>query len=92
MVKLLNQCPLCGSKLQYNNLMQYAIVYNVKKNGELSKNGKKEDCGAMESGFLSCINEDCTFATNCDLEYEKDHNLKIWQQGNKYYYEIQEED
>lgn len=87
MTKLLNKCPLCGSKLEYSALMQYAYVHTIKNDGELSKRAKKVDAGTMECGFISCQNTGCDFLTNVDLECEKHKNIKIWQKGNKYFYD-----
>lgn len=88
MAKLLNKCPLCGNKLEYSALMQYAYVYTIKNNGELSQKGKKEDIGTMECGFISCTNEKCDFTTDTDLGCEKHKNIQIWQEGNKYFYDF----
>lgn len=87
MKKILNKCPICGGKLEYSNLMQYSDVYGIKKNGELTiKRIRKEDIGPMECGFIACTNEDCNFATDCDLDSANHLNIKVWQEGNKYYY------
>lgn len=51
-MKILNKCPICGGKLEYNTLCQYTNVYYVKKNGDLTKQRKrKEDNGPMDCSF-----------------------------------------
>ncbi len=87
MEKLLNKCPICGDKLQYSALMQYSLNYQIKRNGKFSKNGRKEDIGSMECGYISCMNPDCDFATDCDFNSINHKDIKIWQQGDKFYYE-----
>lgn len=84
-MKILNKCPVCGGKLEYSHLNQYANVYSIKSNGELSKRKRKEDIGSMDCGFISCT--DCDFVTNCDLECESHKNIEILQINDKYYYD-----
>ncbi len=92
MKKLLNKCPICGSCLKYHALMQYTNVYKVKKNGELSKNMIiKIDNGSMEAGFLICSNDDCDFQTDCDLDSINHRNISIYCDGNKYFYETDDD-
>ena len=38
----------------------------------------------MECGFISCMNPDCEFYTNCDLEVENDGKYNIYQEGEVY--------
>lgn len=88
MSRILNKCPICGGKLEYNMLCQYTDVFGIKRNGELTKKRKKtEDNGPMECGFISCINGD--FITDCDLSVTVPQNSKItiFQQSGCYYYE-----
>lgn len=86
MERLLNKCPVCGSALEYSALMQYAYVYQLNRDGSFSKRYKKQDIGSMECGFISCKNENCDFATNCDLECETHKNIRIWQEYDKFFY------
>lgn len=86
MEKLLNKCPICGEKLIYSALMQYSLDFQLKRNGELSANGKKGNEGSMECGYICCTNSNCNFATDCDLKCNNYRNIKIWQSGNKFYY------
>ena len=65
-MKILNKCPICGGKLEYNMLCQYTNIYGIKRNGDLAKQRKrKEDAGSIECGFISCANGD--FLTDCEL-------------------------
>lgn len=50
-MKILNKCPICGGKLEYNTLCQYTNVYYVEKNGDLTKQ-RKEDNGPMDCSFF----------------------------------------
>ena len=87
MEKILNKCPICGGNLEYCALMQYSNIYGIKKNGELTKNKlRKEDVGSMECGYLSCTNDECDFATDCDFVSVNHKNIVIWQNGTKLYY------
>lgn len=92
MEKLLNKCPICGSKIVYSALMQYSLNSQIKRNGELSVNTKKRDEGSMECGFIYCNNPDCDFVTDCDLNCDNYRNIKIWQSGNKFYYENKDDE
>lgn len=92
MGKLLNKCPICGDKLIYSALMQYSLDYQLKQNGECSSTGKKRNIGSMECGFISCTNTDCDFVTDCDLNCDNYRNIKIWQSGNKFYYENKDDE
>lgn len=75
MDRILNKYPICGSKLQLSNLMQFTRDYTIKKNGRLSaKSTRSCDC-PMEVSFVVCTS--CDFVTNCDGEY-RDHERKIW--------------
>ena len=82
---ILNKCPICGSELEYNSLYQFTKIYKVLKNGKLSTRPKR-----MECGFISCINPDCDFHTNCDLEVEGNGKYNIYQSGDVYNIEIDE--
>lgn len=89
MGKLLNKCPLCGSELEYNALYQYEISYKITKYGEVASRRKsKRDVGSMECGYIMCTNEKCQFMTDCELNVEKNRNIKVRQIGQKYVYEI----
>ena len=87
MKKLLNKCPICGSRLEYSALMQYSLNYQIKLNGEISVNGKKRDIGSIDCGYISCTNPDCDFITDCDFNCVNHRNIKIQQFGNKFYYQ-----
>lgn len=66
MDELLNCCPKCGSTLEFSNLMQYSDVYKITRSGKLSKKRiRKEDCGPMECGYISCTN--CRFCDRCGI-------------------------
>lgn len=91
MKKLLNKCPVCGAKLEYSTMMQYALNYQIKRNGELSVKSNKSDCGSMECGFISCKNIDCDFATDCTFHSEKHPEIKVYPINGKFYYEKEEE-
>lgn len=39
----------------------------------------------MECGFIACIF--CDFHTDCDLEVEENHNMKIYEENGVYMYE-----
>ena len=82
---ILNKCPICGSELEYNSLYQFTKIYKVLKNGKC-----KDDACPMECGFISCINPDCDFHTNCDLEVEGNGKYNIYQSGDVYNIEIDE--
>lgn len=87
-MKILNKCPICGGKLEYNMLCQYSEVYGIKRNGELTERRKrKEDNGPIECGFIACTNED--FATDCEMNVTVPWQSKITitQIGYRYYYE-----
>lgn len=86
MDELLNCCPKCGSTLEFSNLMQYSDVYKITRSGKLSKKRiRKEDCGLMECGYISCTN--CDFVTDAELDYRgKDEEIRIYQKEDKYYY------
>lgn len=86
-VDILNKCPLCGSELEYNALMQYTNVYRVLRNGKVSKKRiKKRDEGSMECGFLSCVS--CDFHTDCDLDVDEFNiDVQIYQDGDTFMYE-----
>lgn len=90
MKQILNKCPVCGGKIEYNQLMQYSHNYRIKQNGQLSVNYYKEDHGSMDCGFISCINPECDFVTDCDLNSENHSDIKIWQKEERFYYEVKE--
>lgn len=85
MTKILNKCPICGSGLQYHSIMQFTEDYKIKLDGTLSKQFKKSDSCSMECGFIACIS--CDFHTDCDLEVEENHNMKIYEENGVYMYE-----
>lgn len=85
--KVLNKCPVCGSKLEYSSLYQYEKVFGIKRDGTLTSKPKfKRDVGSMECGFIACANEECDFHTNCDLEVEYYDNINVFQDGSTYMY------
>lgn len=90
-LKLLNKCPVCGNELEYSALMQYSNIFKVLQNGKLSKNRiRKEDNGSMECGYLSCVNRDCDFVTDCELRCKTYPEIKIaYDDGGKLYYKIE---
>lgn len=91
--KILRKCPICGSALEHNELMQYTNVYRIKRNGEISlKRSRKLDNGSMECFFITCSNKECNFLTDCDLTSLNHKNIVIEIYKDKYYYEILEED
>ena len=82
MDELLNCCPKCGSTLEFSNLMQYSDVYKITRSGKLSKKRiRKEDCGPMECGYISCTN--CDFVTDAELDF---FSCKIYFILFKYYF------
>lgn len=86
-MKLFNECPVCGSTIEYSALMQYSNVYKVLQNGELSKNRiRKEDNGSMECGYYSCTNPDCDFATDCELRVVSHKGIELECRDGKIYY------
>ena len=92
MEKLLNKCPVCGSELEYDALYQFSKVYKILKNGKISARPKhnEEPC-PMECGFVSCANPDCDFHTNCDLEVDGNGEYRIYQVGDVFKIEYDEE-
>ena len=86
MDELLNCCPKCGSTLEFSNLMQYSDVYKITRSGKLSKKRiRKEDCGPMECGYISCTK--CDFVTDAELYYRgKVEEIRIYQKEDMYYY------
>lgn len=92
MKKILNCCPICGSKIEYSALMQYSDIYDVLKNGKLSKNRKrKEDNGPMECGYIYCKNKECDFVTDVDMNCITHGEIEIFQENDRYCYEIKEQ-
>lgn len=86
MRKILNKCPVCGGKLEYNMLMQYTNIYAVNKSGKLSSRRiRKEDNGSLECGFICCENAD--FFTDADLHCMTSSDIKIWQEGEQLFYD-----
>ena len=84
---ILNKCPICGSKLQYNAYYQYSNIYSIKRNGELSDTRvRKIDNGSLESGFIFCTNSKCNFVTDVDFGCSKHPNICIFQEGAVYKY------
>lgn len=45
----------------------------------------------MECGFISCVNPDCDFHTNCDLEVDGNGEYRIYQVGDVFKIEYDEE-
>ncbi len=91
MAKILNKCPLCRHRLQYSRMMSYTLDALIKLNGEAAAREKKSDVGSMECGFISCTNKDCDFSTDCYLKCQNNVRIKIWQEGDKFYYEKESE-
>lgn len=88
-IKILNECPLCGKQLEYNDLNQYSNVYAILGNGKLSKTRKrKEDNGSMECGFISCTNKNCGFVTDCDLDVFDERDIQVFQTNGVFKYTI----
>lgn len=81
MEEILNKCPVCGSNLEYHSLYQFSKVYKILKSGKLSSRPKRDDECPMECGFISCMNPDCEFYTNCDLEVEMMGNITYIRKG-----------
>lgn len=91
MANILNQCPICGSRLEFAALHQYSNIYNITKDGKLSaRRIRKTDDGPMECGYISCSNEECNFNTDCDLEIQIKTNIRIFQRGSVFMYETVE--
>lgn len=91
--KVLNRCPICGSKLEFSALYQYEKVYGIKADGTLTSQPKlKRDVGSMECGFISCTNDDCDFHTDCDLDTEDHKHIHVFQDGSVYKYVDDRED
>lgn len=42
-MKILNKCPICGGKLEYNMLCQYTNIYGIKRNGDLTERRKRKE-------------------------------------------------
>ena len=40
--EVLNKCPLCGSELEYHDLIQFSDVYRILKNGKVSRTKRLE--------------------------------------------------
>ena len=91
MKKVLNKCPICNSKIQYSRMMSFSMDSIIKRNGEPSVKEKKGEVGPLECGFISCTNEDCNFATDCDLHSINHNNIRIGQEYGKFYYEVLDE-
>ena len=93
-MKLFNKCPVCGSTIEYSALIQYSNVYKVLQNGELSKNRiRKEDNGSMECGYYSCTNQDCDYATDCELRVVNHTGIELeYMDGKIYYHNLNDED
>ena len=95
--KILNKCPLCGSRIKYMELCQYSEIFLIKKNGELSKHFTKDYYGSMECGCIVCTNDRCNFKTDFELnvsdEVSKNLHNKIHiymkNDGVFYYEEIE---
>lgn len=89
MSNIMNKCPICSGKLQYNEIHQYSLVSGIKRSGKLTKLQKREDIGSMECGFISCENGD--FLTDCDLKIiepkELESKMRIYFTGELFEYE-----
>lgn len=90
--KILNICPVCGSNLEYSSLYQFSKVYKILKNGTISKKFKKRYEGSMECGFISCTNETCNFATDCDLDVIDNNKIHIYQDEEVFVYTVDTEE
>ena len=89
--EILNACPNCGSNLEYSSLYQFSKVYKILKDGTISKRFKKRYEGSMECGFISCTNEKCNFATDCDLDVIDDNTIHIYQDEETFVYTVDRE-
>ena len=87
MKKLLNKCPICGSKLETDSLWQYSVVATIKKDGTTSKRYRICNKGPMECTAIRCINND--FATDYDLivETPKNSNILIFSEGSEFFFD-----
>lgn len=62
------------------------------ENGKLSARPQRNESACpMECGFIACSNADCDFHTNCDLEVEEGRKYRIYQTGDTYKIEINED-
>lgn len=87
MKKLLNKCPICGSKLETDSLWQYSVVATIKKDGTASKRFHKRDNGPMECMAIRCINND--FSTDYDLVVQtpKNSNILLFSEDGKFFFD-----
>lgn len=76
-------CPRCGGKIEVSDLCQYSRNYVVRKDGKLSKRGRKDDNGSIDARIAGCVNrcgviwEDGEFlvesdGTFLDLKYDEE--------------------
>lgn len=92
MVHLLNKCPICGEKIYCDDLYQYGIHHQLKRNGEMSKTSRKIDYGSIEASIFYCNNKECGFSTNADWEGESPYNnIRIYLKDGKYYWKDSKE-
>lgn len=47
-------CPGCGAKIMVSELCQYALVHEIRKDGKISKQYKKEDDGSIDISIAGC--------------------------------------
>jgi hypothetical protein len=91
--KLLNKCPVCGSKLNYCAEMSSTIDYQLKRDGMPSVRGKRTEAVSMECGYLACQNPECDFLTDCYLKARYHWNIEIKERGGVFFYreEVEED-
>ena len=67
-------------------------IRDLIKLGNLSARPQRNESACpMECGFIACSNADCDFYTNCDLEVEEGRKYRIYQTGDTYKIEINED-
>lgn len=76
MDRILNKCPVCGSKLQFSNLMQFTRDYTIKRNGRLSAKSTRSDDCPMDASLLH--------APHATLLQIVTENIKIMREEYKY--------
>lgn len=86
--KLLNKCPVCGSRLEYCAMMSCTEDRQIRLDGKQSVKSKRSEICSMECGFIVCKNPDCDFATDCDFTPTSNEYgyLKIKPQGDIFLY------
>lgn len=85
MKKILNKCPVCGSKLIFDELCQYSILHYMTAYGKPSKSIRRRKNGSLGANLIYCDNMDCDFCTDADYECEKYPKIKIWEENNKFW-------